>query len=150
MHPLRKLREAGKPTPAQIGELLAENVKFNSPILVRPIEGREVCAAIFAQSSATTQSRPMRDNYSANRFLFRDQGVGGSNPLSPTNCLQTPIPSVEASKPIPWFCSRFLRVQQPPSRINTALPLFYPMQHRLQIDHSPVMEKPGALPIASH
>jgi hypothetical protein len=56
MHPLRKLREAGKPTPAQISELLAEDVKFNSPILVRPIEGREVCAAIFAQSSATRGS----------------------------------------------------------------------------------------------
>jgi hypothetical protein len=50
MHPLRKLRESGKPTPAQVSELLAENIVFNSPILVRPIEGREVCAAIFAQS----------------------------------------------------------------------------------------------------
>jgi hypothetical protein len=56
MHPLRKLRESGKPTPAQISELLAENIVFNSPILVRPIEGREVIAAIFAQSSATRGS----------------------------------------------------------------------------------------------
>ena len=53
MHPLRKLRESGKPIPAQISKLLAENIVFNSPILVRPIEGREVIAAIFAQSSAT-------------------------------------------------------------------------------------------------
>jgi hypothetical protein len=53
MHPLRKLRESGKPTPAQVSELLAENVVFNSPLLVRPIQGRGVCAAIFAQSSAT-------------------------------------------------------------------------------------------------
>jgi hypothetical protein len=37
-------------------ELLAENVVFNSPILVRPVEGREVCAAIFPQSSATRGS----------------------------------------------------------------------------------------------
>ena len=51
MHPLRKLRESGKPTPAQVSALLAENIVFNSPILVRPIEGREVTAAIFAQSS---------------------------------------------------------------------------------------------------
>ena len=36
--------------------LLAENVVFNSPILVRPIEGREVVAAIFAQSSSTRGS----------------------------------------------------------------------------------------------
>jgi hypothetical protein len=56
MHRLRKLRESGKPTPAQVSELLAENVVFNSPLLVRPIEGRDVCAAIFAQSSSTRGS----------------------------------------------------------------------------------------------
>jgi hypothetical protein len=56
MHPLRKLREGGTATPAQVSALLAENVVFNSPILVRPIEGREVVAAIFAQSSSTRGS----------------------------------------------------------------------------------------------
>jgi hypothetical protein len=56
MHPLRKLRESGKPTAAQISELLAENIVFNSPFLVRPIGGREVIAAIFAQSSSTRGS----------------------------------------------------------------------------------------------
>ena len=56
MHPLRRLREAGKPTFAQIHELLAENIKFNSPILARSIEGRQECAAIFTQSSATRGS----------------------------------------------------------------------------------------------
>ena len=56
MHPLRKLRESGKPTVAQVRELLAENVVFNSPILIRPIEGREVIATIFAQSSSTRGS----------------------------------------------------------------------------------------------
>jgi len=56
MHPLRKLRESGKPTLEQIRELLAEGIVFNSPILIRPIEGREVCAAIFTQSSATRGS----------------------------------------------------------------------------------------------
>jgi hypothetical protein len=56
IHPLRKLRESGKPTAAQVSELLAENIVFNSPILVRPIEGREVIAAIFAQSSSTRGS----------------------------------------------------------------------------------------------
>lgn len=50
MHPLRKLRESGKPTPAQVSELLAENIVFNSPILVRPIEGREVIAATIGRS----------------------------------------------------------------------------------------------------
>jgi hypothetical protein len=50
MHPLRKLREAGKPTFDQVRELLAENIVFNSPILARSIEGRDACAAIFTQS----------------------------------------------------------------------------------------------------
>lgn len=36
--------------------LLAEDIVFNSPILVRPIEGREVIAAIFAQSTVTRGS----------------------------------------------------------------------------------------------
>jgi hypothetical protein len=56
MHPLRKLRESGKATPAQVSGLLAENIVFNSPILVRPIEGRDIIAAIFAQSSSTRGS----------------------------------------------------------------------------------------------
>jgi hypothetical protein len=56
MHPLRKLRESGHATPTQVTALLAEKVVFNSPILVRPIEGREVVAAIFAQSSSTRGS----------------------------------------------------------------------------------------------
>jgi hypothetical protein len=56
MHPLRKLRESGHATPAQVSVLLAEDIVFNSPILIRPIEGREVIAAIFAQSSSTRGS----------------------------------------------------------------------------------------------
>jgi hypothetical protein len=56
MHPLRKLRESGKPTAAQVSALLAENVVFNSLILIRPIEGRVVIAAFFAQSSSTRGS----------------------------------------------------------------------------------------------
>src|SRR5215471_1233150 len=56
MHPLRQLRESGSATPAQVSTLLAEDVVFNSPILIRPIQGREVVAAIFAQSSSTRGS----------------------------------------------------------------------------------------------
>jgi hypothetical protein len=56
MHPLRKLREAGKPTLAQISELLAEDIVFNSPILARPIQGRDLIAPIFTQSSQTRGS----------------------------------------------------------------------------------------------
>lgn len=56
MHPLRKLREFGGVTPGQVSRLLAEDVVFNSPILARPIAGREAVAAIFAQSSSTRGS----------------------------------------------------------------------------------------------
>ena len=56
MHPLRKLRESGNATPAQVSALLADNIVFKSPILVRAIDGREVIAAIFAQSSSTRGS----------------------------------------------------------------------------------------------
>ena len=56
MHPLRKLRESGKYTVDQMAELLSEKVVFNSPILVRPVQGRDVVAAIFTQSSSTRDS----------------------------------------------------------------------------------------------
>jgi hypothetical protein len=47
MHPLRKLRESGKPTPAQVSELLAENI-------VRPLSVQEFVrknAATFTESA---------------------------------------------------------------------------------------------------
>jgi hypothetical protein len=50
MHPLRKLREAGSITLAKIEVLLAEDVVFYSPIFVKPVEGREKVAAMFALS----------------------------------------------------------------------------------------------------
>jgi hypothetical protein len=50
MHPLRKLRESGGNTPAAVAKLLAENVRFHSPLLVRAVEGRERVAVILATS----------------------------------------------------------------------------------------------------
>ena len=63
MHPLRKLREAGSATPAQVAPLLAERAVFNSPILARSIEGREPLSAIFAQSSSTRGSGAYTGEY---------------------------------------------------------------------------------------
>ena len=48
---------------ARISELLAENIVFNSPILVRPIQGRDLFAAIFAQSSETRSSGTYRAEF---------------------------------------------------------------------------------------
>ncbi len=47
----------------------------------------------------STQNQPKRDNKLANRFLVRDQGVGGSNPLSPTNYFQQLAEAATASNP---------------------------------------------------
>ncbi len=50
MHPLRKLREGGPNSPAQVSGLLAEDVVFHSPVFVRAVKGRGEVAAIFAAS----------------------------------------------------------------------------------------------------
>ena len=54
MHPFRKLRESGRVTPAQAAVVLNENVILHTPLLIRPIIGRELVS--FAVSIAS-QSR---------------------------------------------------------------------------------------------
>ena len=39
--------------------------------------------------------------------LVRDQGVGGSNPLSPTKYFQLLTAEPGTQKPTPWLCPRF-------------------------------------------
>jgi len=51
MHPFRKLREAGPSTPQQAAAILAENVVMHSPVLVKPIIGRELVAVTISSSS---------------------------------------------------------------------------------------------------
>jgi len=51
MHPFRKLREAGPPTPQQAAAILAENVAMHSPVLIKPIVGRELVAITISNSS---------------------------------------------------------------------------------------------------
>ena len=51
MHPFRRLREAGPPTPAQAAAILAEDVVMHSPVLIRPIVGRELVAITISNSS---------------------------------------------------------------------------------------------------
>src|SRR5439155_17272678 len=57
MHPLRKLRESGPHTAAQVEPLLAENVVFHSPIFVLAIEGRERVAKVLAASTGVRAGR---------------------------------------------------------------------------------------------
>ena len=63
MHPLRKLREAGPPTPEQVAAILAENVVMHSPVLVKPIVGRELVAITISNSSHS------RDN--PGQYIFK-------------------------------------------------------------------------------
>jgi hypothetical protein len=51
MHPFRKLREAGSPTPEEAASILAENVVMHSPVLIKPITGRELVAVTISNSS---------------------------------------------------------------------------------------------------
>jgi hypothetical protein len=57
MHPLGKLRDAGPPTVEQVAALLAENVILNSPILIRPVEGRIAVAPAIVQSAHSRDAR---------------------------------------------------------------------------------------------
>ena len=65
MHPLRKLRESGHPTAAQVSELLAENIVFNSPILIRPIEGRKSSRRFSLSRALRVVPVPIRPSLSS-------------------------------------------------------------------------------------
>lgn len=51
MHPIRKLRENGPPTPEQVAALLSEDVVMHSPLLIGPIKGRVAVAQTIAASA---------------------------------------------------------------------------------------------------
>jgi hypothetical protein len=51
MHPIRKLRESGHATPEQFAALLDEDVVMHSPLLIKPIVGRDAVAVTMAASS---------------------------------------------------------------------------------------------------
>jgi len=78
MHPLRKLREAGAPTPAQVAVILAENVVMHSSVLIKPIIGREL-VAITISNSSHSRDNPGKYIYEAKlddrTTLLRWQGM---------------------------------------------------------------------------
>ena len=76
MHPLRKLRESGKPTLAQISKLLAENIVFDSPILARPIQGRELIAPISLSRALPGAPVPIRPSFTSMSALLSCVGWG--------------------------------------------------------------------------
>ncbi len=60
MHPFRTLREGGPMTPAQVAVLLNENVVMHTPVLIKPIVGRELVSIAV---SISTQSREHPGKY---------------------------------------------------------------------------------------
>ncbi len=60
MHPLRKFRALPNPTADHAAMFLAENVLMHSPLLTRPIVGRELVAITLANS---TRSRDGKGEY---------------------------------------------------------------------------------------
>lgn len=65
MHPFRILRDAGPPTPEQAAAILAKNVVMHSPVLIKPIVGRELVAITISNSSHS------RDN--PGRYVFEQK-----------------------------------------------------------------------------
>src|SRR6266850_2562297 len=51
MHPFRKLREGGPMTPAQAAVILNENVVMHTPVLIKPVVGRELVSIVISISS---------------------------------------------------------------------------------------------------
>jgi hypothetical protein len=89
MHPLRKLREAGPPTPQQVAAILAENVVMHSPVLVKPIVGREP-VAITTSNSSRSGDNPGRYVFEARigerTTLLRWQGTVEGTRSRAWNC----------------------------------------------------------------
>ena len=69
-------------------------------------------------STSITWNRQNSIDFNKVWNLVRDQGVGGSNPLSPTNCFQSLAPESQLPNRPLWFYTRCSRV---PTRVNTAV-----------------------------
>jgi hypothetical protein len=61
LHPLRALRESGGADPGQFAQILAENVIFHTPLLVRSVEGRHKVSRVFAADSYAWSGRYVRE-----------------------------------------------------------------------------------------
>ncbi len=70
MHPLRKLRESGHATVEQNKALLAEDVVFHSPVLVKAVTGRDAAATIFATSASVREGRYVAEHKLDDRTTF--------------------------------------------------------------------------------
>jgi hypothetical protein len=70
VHPLRALREKGNNTPEQVAALLADDVVFHSPVLVKAVEGKFAVSHVFAVSSNTRTGHYVREDRLDDRTTF--------------------------------------------------------------------------------
>jgi hypothetical protein len=69
-HPFALLRNKDSSTPEQMAELLAEDVAFYSPLLVRPAIGRALVAKIFSTSSNVRRGQYIKEYQLDERTIF--------------------------------------------------------------------------------
>ena len=79
MHPLCALRESGGAGPEQFAQLLADNVVFHSPLLVRGVEGRYKVSRVFAADPSIRSGRYVREEKldSHTSFIYWSGSVCG-------------------------------------------------------------------------
>ena len=70
MHPLRALRERGDNTSEEVSALLAENIEFHTPILVKVVTGRDLIGRIWALSSHVRSGHYVRESRIDDRTTF--------------------------------------------------------------------------------
>lgn len=76
MHPLRRLREAGPHTAADVEILLAETVTFHSPIFCKPVHGRQLVASVFAASSGARSGHFIAEyRFDSHTTFLRWEGI---------------------------------------------------------------------------
>jgi len=79
LYPLCTLRESVCADPRQFSQLLAENVIFHSPLLVRGVEGRYKVSGVFVANSSIRSGRYVREDRldSHTSFIYWSGSVCG-------------------------------------------------------------------------
>ena len=89
MHPLRKLRESGPHTAADVEPLLADAVAFHSPIFCRTVHGRALVATVFAASASVRSGRFVAEyKFDEHTTFLRWEGIVDGRKLEGLEIIQ--------------------------------------------------------------
>jgi hypothetical protein len=69
-HPFAVLRNQASITAEQMAKLLAENVTFHSPLLVKPLIGRDLLSKVFSHSSNLRRGKYVAEYQLAPGLIF--------------------------------------------------------------------------------